>query len=328
MAKNISGYELVTPFTTVGSGSARWAFAEKDGKEYFLKEFLSPIYPSDTMNKETYAKRIRYCEEYEARKRRLYQALREIDNGNLVVIHDFFRAGTKYYIVTKRIREAGVTADKVHNLTQGMRLIIIKILTHCLVQLESRQIIHADLKLDNVMIKPTKGDFFALKLIDFDSSFFADDPPKNTEDLEGDPVYLSPEVFMGMNGEKTYLSSKVDVFAAGILFHQFLTGHLPTFDGANHYVFEAVINKNDVHLSDELPPEHRDLIRAMLDANPEKRPSFSEIFLRLSGKTPAVATAAEAADDPVTKESDKPARAAADRPPVGDNPWLRPAGLL
>lgn len=43
----INGYRLLEDFTVVGAGLSRWTFAERDGRQYFLKEFLSPTYPDD-----------------------------------------------------------------------------------------------------------------------------------------------------------------------------------------------------------------------------------------------------------------------------------------
>ena len=41
----IGGYECQTPLATAGSGGARWCVAVKDGRRYFLKQFLSPVQP-------------------------------------------------------------------------------------------------------------------------------------------------------------------------------------------------------------------------------------------------------------------------------------------
>ncbi|NJK84070.1 MAG: serine/threonine protein kinase, partial [Saprospiraceae bacterium] len=43
----IKGYRIVKDFSTAGGGLSKWSFAEREGKEYFIKEFLSPKYPTD-----------------------------------------------------------------------------------------------------------------------------------------------------------------------------------------------------------------------------------------------------------------------------------------
>ena len=51
----INRYRLLCPLTNTDAGFSRWAYAEKDGKEYFLKECLSPVCPRDdgVLSKET-----------------------------------------------------------------------------------------------------------------------------------------------------------------------------------------------------------------------------------------------------------------------------------
>ena len=42
----IRGYEILEPFRIVGGGQSRWTFARKDTRNYFIKQFLSPTYPT------------------------------------------------------------------------------------------------------------------------------------------------------------------------------------------------------------------------------------------------------------------------------------------
>lgn len=47
MSALIGGYRPLTPLRTAGSGSARWCIAARGLEKYFLKQFLSPVYPAD-----------------------------------------------------------------------------------------------------------------------------------------------------------------------------------------------------------------------------------------------------------------------------------------
>ena len=44
----INGYELLEPLKNKNAGFSRWTFAKKDGTEWFLKEFLDPVFPTDS----------------------------------------------------------------------------------------------------------------------------------------------------------------------------------------------------------------------------------------------------------------------------------------
>ena len=41
----INEYELEGSLTADNSGFSKWGFARKNGRRYFIKEFLSPVYP-------------------------------------------------------------------------------------------------------------------------------------------------------------------------------------------------------------------------------------------------------------------------------------------
>ena len=43
----VGGYRLLEDFRVVGAGLSEWTFAERDGRTYFIKRFLSPTYPDD-----------------------------------------------------------------------------------------------------------------------------------------------------------------------------------------------------------------------------------------------------------------------------------------
>lgn len=66
MSGLIGGYRPLTPLRTVGSGSARWCIAARGLEKYFLKQFLSPVYPSDPSTPLGQRQRER-CEAFEGR---------------------------------------------------------------------------------------------------------------------------------------------------------------------------------------------------------------------------------------------------------------------
>lgn len=41
----LNGYRLLEDFRVVGAGLSEWSFAERGGREFFIKRFLSPTYP-------------------------------------------------------------------------------------------------------------------------------------------------------------------------------------------------------------------------------------------------------------------------------------------
>lgn len=312
--ENINGYTPLKPFTTVGAGTASWTIALKNRQEFFLKRFNSPKYVPSCLE---------FCHTYESKKRALYEAIRKLDNGNLVVIDDFFHHDTFYYIATQRVHESSITAENAYSLPKDKLFVIMKTLVHCMMQLERGGIVHADLKPSNIMLKPTISGFYSLKLIDFDSSFFVSDPPTDKEELEGDMTYLSPEILMSMCGEEMALTSKIDVFAVGIMFHQFLSNRIPEFDNEYDSVCEAVANGSEIRIDSTIPASLRRLISSMLSLKAEERPSFDEVFKYLCAYETAKDDATEKMEGAIYSS-----KKSAQMVLTGKNPWMKKAGSL
>ena len=43
----LHGYHILREFSTENAGLSRWSFGEKEGRQFFIKEFLTPVYPDN-----------------------------------------------------------------------------------------------------------------------------------------------------------------------------------------------------------------------------------------------------------------------------------------
>lgn len=94
--------------------------------------------------------------------------------------------------------------------------------------LEDEQIVHRDIKPSNILAKTNKkveGDHYSdIELCIVDYGFAAD--LKNSKHARhagcGTVGYMAPEIIVskGQNIESIVLSSKIDVFSAGIIFYE------------------------------------------------------------------------------------------------------------
>lgn len=321
----IADYALIEPWRNTNSGNARWSFAQKGGKTYFIKEFLSPAFPSaDAISKEALTRKRALCYAFYSKKRRLYQKIEQSATGNLVLISDFFLFGTKYYITTEKIDEAKVSVDSIARAPEAKKRLLLKILTFSLMKLHENEVVHADLKPNNILIKESEsGDNLIAKIIDFDGSYLVGEQP-DSEEIQGDQTFLAPETCRYMFGEEVKLTQKVDVFAAGLLFHLYLTGGLPAVDKDFDYVHEALLEDGKVYLSPKLREPYAGLVRRMIDVDPEKRPDMKTVLDELNamdGKKPE--------PKPVPKPESKPEP----KPEPDDsglkktNLWKKPSGF-
>ena len=284
MPEKINGYQLNAPLTNVKAGFCKWGFAKKGSKEYFIKEFLKPKYPMDKklLSPEKFNQMVENCKAFFRKKREFYNILNECETGNIVLIVDFFRHESRYYTVTEKIDVSTTSIEDISKLSIEKKMIIIRVLTHSVRALHEKGIVHSDLKPNNILVKNTSKGYYTVKLIDFDSSFLEKDAPKVGEELTGDMVYFAPEALRHTSGENVKITTKIDVFALGILFHEYFTGHLPEFDNSkNAYISGAILNGDDVKLSNRLPENMRLLIRWMLKKDPYERPNLKEVFNQL-----------------------------------------------
>lgn len=281
----INGFKLIAPLTCDKSGFSKWGFARKDGEDYFIKEFLSPIYPvrRDVLSEEQIIEKVKICKDFEREKSRLYRAISECSNGNIVPICQFFRFSSHYYIVTDRINAKSLTIGEISSMDSGQKLIISKIIAYSLGLLHSKGIVHGDIKPDNLLFSKSPSGIYTAKLIDFDSSFFADNPPKNNEDFQGDLIYLAPESYLYMADGETKITTKADVFALGVMLHLFWSGELPYIDKNEYdYMFEAVLSGEKLGISMEIPTSVAVIIKQMIEKNPDDRPALSSVFMALA----------------------------------------------
>jgi serine/threonine protein kinase len=295
----INGYTILEDFRVVGAGLSKWTFAAKDGREYFIKEFLSPTWPDEHApgSAQTKMRKRQRCAAFERHHRRIQEALAAVSGlgGNLIVTLDFFRWGAKYYKVTEKVEVAGLEPGDVAALPFADQLVLLKTVAHSLRILHDRGIVHGDLKPSNVLIKRTELGY-TTKLIDFDNAYLAGEPPP-PEEIVGTMNYYSPELVGYIQETGTTaaeLTQKADIFALGLIYAEYLTGAPPSFDAATHKYAGVAARAGEVLRlpPTTLPASVVELVGRMLLADPAARPTIAEIHSTLMGiRTPTTTTA-------------------------------------
>ena len=98
---------------------------------------------------------------------------------------------------------------------------------------------------------------------------------KNTEQAEplprptfcGSPLYISPEMIQGL--EVTF---QCDLWAIGIIFFRLITGEFPFDSDSDFLRFQAIV-KDDVRFPKDISADEKNLVLALLEKDPAKRPS-------------------------------------------------------
>ena len=289
MGEYMNQYELLEPFQNKDAGFSRWTYAKSKETEkvYVLKEFLDPVHPTDdSLSLDLRKQRIHDCEIFEETKKKIYKAVNLASHGNIVRISEFFRYGNHYYIATERIVGQKIPMAAMPAIPLENRLLLCRSLAFEMMNLHRMHVVHADIKDSNILLKQTKTGTLVGKIIDFDASFFEDAPPMDEEELGGDQIYLAPEACQFICGDAIELTCKIDVFALGLLFHQYLTGKLPEFDTAEYaYAFDAVLDGQKLVLDSGLSTDLQIMLQGMLECDPQKRISMEQVFRMLGGRS-------------------------------------------
>src|ERR1043166_2923786 len=158
MKTTIRNYELITAWDCSGAGRCQYAFARRNGREYFIKRFLTPKFPSDKISEVARDRQKERCQKFEEQTNRIIKAvsIRTASGGNLVAPVDFFREGLTYYKVFERLDTSAFDYNHIIAAELKDKLFFAKTAASALRVLHSDDIVHSDLKPQNIIIDKTK----------------------------------------------------------------------------------------------------------------------------------------------------------------------------
>ncbi len=284
---NLNGYTLKGELQNANSGFSKWGFATKNGREYFVKELITPVFPTDgsIMSDAMYEQKCNFCYQFENKFRDVFGRINRASHGNLVRAEEFFRMGGKYYIITEKVSNSDISVEQISTINLTKKILLLKSAAHCFYDLHSSGIVHFDVKPTNLMIKVTRSGNLVARLIDFDSGFLKGESLE-TDELGGDLTYLAPETFLAMCGENVTIDEKSDIFALGLVFHEYFCGKLPFYDENEYeYPYQAALDEKLIIDNAKMPKGIYDMISSMLSVESEKRPSAADIINSLNEMT-------------------------------------------
>ena len=227
---------------------------------------------------------------YAMRFKREVRAVARLNHPNIVQVYDFAQEGDLAYIVMEYVqgKELKDYFDAAELFDLGTTYRLMGELLDALHFAHEAGIIHRDIKPANVMVDAKRH----AKLADFGVARFTEPDADLGEQTRagaviGTPSHMSPEQIQGQP-----IDRRTDIFSAGIVFYQFLTGKKP-FEGGQWALAKKIIQDDPVWPSTlmEIPAElDRVMARALAKA-PEQRyqtaRAFAEAIKRVSeGKPP------------------------------------------
>ncbi|CAI9088040.1 OLC1v1022269C1 [Oldenlandia corymbosa var. corymbosa] len=203
-----------------------------------------------------------------------YGVVQDGPGGTLATVTEFMVDGSLRHVLLRKDR----------HLDRRKRLIIAMDAAFGMEYLHSKNIVHFDLKCDNLLVNLKDPSRPICKVGDFGLSKMK----RNTlvsGGVRGTLPWMAPEL---LNGSSNKVSEKVDVFSFGIVLWEILTGEEPY---ANmHYgaiIGGIVSNQLRPTIPSFCDPEWRRLMEQCWAPDPIARPSFREIAARLRSMSAA-----------------------------------------
>jgi tRNA A-37 threonylcarbamoyl transferase component Bud32 len=200
------------------------------------------------------------------------QAVARLNHPNIVQVYDFGEEGDVAYLVMEFIRGKELKnffdANERFDLKEAVR--IMGELCEALEFAHQAGIVHRDIKPANVMIDSQAR----TKLTDFGVARVQDSDKASVEKTQagtmvGTPAYMSPEQITGGNVDK-----RSDVFSAGIILYQFLTGEKPFSGGGAWTIAKKIIQEDPPapsSINNAVTPLFDAVVNKALAKNPEER---------------------------------------------------------
>lgn len=139
----------------------------------------------------------------------------------------------------------------------------------------ANEVVHRDLKPDNLMLTVTSDGSLQVKVLDFGIAQAVDGDTKLTKTgmVFGTPQYMAPEQAAGAE-----TSASTDIYALGIILYSMLVGR-PPFDGETamqiilHHMQSPVPDVREFAGLEGTPPSLAELVRDMVHKEPAERPA-------------------------------------------------------
>ena len=226
-----------------------------------------------------------------ARFRREAQAAGRLNHPNIVAIYDIGEETGTWYIAMEYVQGRELK-DYFEANERFSPADIVKIMTQMLDALGYSHrlgVIHRDVKPANVILLPGGG----VKVADFGIAHIESSNMTQAGTVMGTPSYMSPEQIMGLP-----IDGRSDLFSAGVILYQFLTGERP-FSGSATATMHKVLEEDPLppsRFNVQIPGAIDAVVRKALAKRPDERYQNADEFataLRAALTSPAQSTPAE-----------------------------------
>ncbi|CAD8060114.1 unnamed protein product [Paramecium sonneborni] len=199
--------------------------------------------------------------------------MRNLNNTHLMKLYEVYETNNSLYVALELL-EGGSLYDLIKDNsiinTKSIKQIIVGILLG-LQEMHKKEIMHRDLKLENILFKKPKK-MESVVIADFGLATYVNESVYLYCRC-GTPGFVAPEV-INIKDMKSKYSSVCDIYSLGLVFYLLLTGK-SAFNGKS---YSTVVKQNreaninfDIKQLQNAPGYAIDLLKQMLEKDPNKR---------------------------------------------------------
>ena len=200
------------------------------------------------------------------------------DEEYMLIIMEYINGGNLFSFVKKR-----------RKLSEKMAKFLFRQIILGIQHIHSKNVVHRDIKLENILIDFNNN----IKICDFGIGKVLNSENELLYDKCGTPMYMAPEIILA-NENNGYKGFPVDIWSSGITLYIMLSGSLPfslknKIDNKENMAFNSIKEKNNIFLQNQIinvkpkeieniSEEARNLLKGLLNKNPSKRLTCSQIL--------------------------------------------------
>ena len=197
--------------------------------------------------------------------------MKSLSSSNYIVkIYETYQTQNHFCIVMEYICAGDLLSyiRKRSKLTEQIAKFIFKQIILSLQFIHSHNIVHRDIKLDNILIDLNNN----IKICDFGVSKRIINNDKMFEQC-GTPAYIAPEILKN----KGYEGFSVDIWSCGVVLYAMLSGTVP-FKGNDLHELHDLIMIGKFNTINDISYDAQHLIKCLLEIDPKKRITINNIL--------------------------------------------------